>query len=582
MIVYGDHKRTHSAWHFREAALAAAGAVGALPAGIGRHAAVVDLFVSISELVQGLADAEFAIARVDANSPRRKLGSELLVGLSQEVLRSWQRGFGLCGALDPALLAKLTAIDCDTEITTGPAEGYALYALYPETYLLAGLQSSLGANTCVIGIRSIGVGLAAMVAAALAAPAPVSVRPIGHPFRRRIRAAPELIDGWRDRPDANFAIVDEGPGLSGSSFHAVIAWLMGQGVDLGRIHLFPSHRGGPGPNASAEMRDVWGRCRCHVADFEETFDGCVAPKLRQWVEGLLGKADVGIDEISGGKWRNHIPVSPELWPPVFAGLERRKFIASAGAGRWLVKFAGLGETGRAKLRTAQALYKAGFTPEVVGLCHGFLAERWIDADRLDRVEPARDMLIERLGRYLGWRAAGLQTEESGASAGELASMAAQNSREALGENQAEALKAWFASQPSHHIARRIEIDGRLLPWEFLVCPDGTLLKTDAVDHCRSHDLVGCQCVEWDIAGAKVEYELSDAEFSRLVECVEAGASHAVDLSLAAFMEPCYLALQLGLWTMAGQWTSGDERARAIRAAGRYRTGLLRFTERAKG
>ncbi|TPI36869.1 hypothetical protein FJW07_20010 [Mesorhizobium sp. B3-1-9] len=581
MIVFGDHKRAHSAQQLREAVLAAARAIGDLPAGIERHAALVDLFVCASELIQGLADAEFDIKGGDWNSSRQKLGSEILVELSEEVLRSWQQGFVRHGVLDASLLAKLAGMDCGNEITTGPAEGYALYALYPETYLLAALRSGLDANTCVIGIRSIGLGLAAMVAAALHAPPPVSVRPIGHPFSRHICAAPELLGSWRDRPLAKFAIVDEGPGLSGSSFHAVVAWLRRQDIDRERIHLFPSHRGGPGVQASADMQAIWSHCPRHVADFEAAFDGCVAPNLRRWVANLLGKADVELSDISGGEWRKHISTAPEHWPPVFAGFERRKFLALAGTERWLVKFAGLGGTGQHKLHTARSVHRAGFGTQPAGLCHGFLIERWTDADRLDRTELARDLLVEWLGRYLGWRAAELQTEEAGASLERLADMAMQNCREALGEEPAQALKGWFARHSSHPFLRRIEIDGRLHPWEFLVRPEGTLLKTDAVDHCRSHDIVGCQDITWDIAGATVEYELSDAELSRLIQGVEAEMSRAVDHSLVDYMEPCYLAFQLGLWTMARQLTHGDERIRATRAADRYETRLSRFIERAR-
>ncbi|TIP31532.1 MAG: hypothetical protein E5X69_31805, partial [Mesorhizobium sp.] len=61
-----------------------------MPAGIERHAALVGLFVAASELFQGLADGEFDIKGIDSGSSMQKLGSEILVELSQEVLRSWQ------------------------------------------------------------------------------------------------------------------------------------------------------------------------------------------------------------------------------------------------------------------------------------------------------------------------------------------------------------------------------------------------------------------------------------------------------------------------------------------------------------
>ncbi|RVD60177.1 hypothetical protein EN828_09750 [Mesorhizobium sp. M2D.F.Ca.ET.185.01.1.1] len=574
MIVFGDHKRTHSAEQLREAVLAAARAIGDLPAGLERHAAVVDLFVTASELLQGLADEEFDTAGIDSSSSGQNLCSEILVELSREVLRSWQQGFARSGALDASLLAKLAAIDCGSAITTGPAEGYALYALYPETYLLAAQRSGLDANTCVIGIRSIGLGLAAMVAAALHAPPPISVRPIGHPFCRHISAAPELLDTWRDRPQAEFAIVDEGPGLSGSSFHAVIAWLRRQGIDQERIHLFPSHRGGPGAQAAVETVAALSQCQSHVAKFEDAFDGAIAPRLRDWIGHLLGKADVELHEISGGAWRECLSVPTGAWPPAFPAFERRKFMASSAGERWLVKFAGLGETGQRKLRTAKALHEAGFGAQPAGLCHGFLVEHWPDADRLDRAGSARDLLIEWLGHYLGWRAARLQTDEAGASLDQLAGMAVQNCEEALGETSGHALQTWFARQPSSGPTRRVEIDGRLHPWEFLVLPDGTLLKTDAVDHCRSHDLIGCQGIEWDIAGARVEYDLCAAELSNLVGCIERVTS--IDRALVDYLEPCYLAFQLGLWTIAGQSPEEQEQMRATRLVERYKAGLVRF------
>ncbi|RWL84356.1 MAG: hypothetical protein EOR67_12900 [Mesorhizobium sp.] len=572
MIVFGDHKRTHGAEQLRQAVLAEAGAIGDLPAGIERHAALVDLFVTASELFQGLADAEFDITGVDTSSSTQKLGSEILVELSQEVLRSWQHGFAQNGSLDASLFAKLAAIDCGSAITTGAAEGYALYALYPETYLLGALRSGLDANTCVIGIRSIGLGLAAMVAAALHAPPPISVRPIGHPFSRHISAAPELLGSWRDRPQARFAIVDEGPGLSGSSFHAVIVWLRRQGIDQERIHLFSSHRGGPGAQADAATVAALSQCQRHVAGFEDVFDGAVAPALRDWLGHLLGKADVELQEISGGAWRECLSVPTGAWPPAFPAFERRKFMVTSGGERWLVKFAGLGETGRRKLGTAKALHEAGFGAQPAGLCHGFLMERWIDAGRLDREGPARDLLIEWLGRYLGWRAARLQTDEAGASLDQLARMAVQNCEEALGERFALALQSWFACQPSPGPRRRVEIDGRLHAWEFLVSPHGSLLKTDAFDHCRSHDLIGCQGIEWDIAGARVEHDLSAAELSKLVLCIET----SIDRDLVDYFEPCYLAFQLGLWTIARQSADDEDRMRSTRAVERYKTGLVRL------
>ncbi|MDF3214250.1 MULTISPECIES: hypothetical protein [Mesorhizobium] len=576
MIVYGDHKRTQDAQQLREAAGEMAIRLDRMSHGIRRHAALVGLFISVSELVQALADVDFGTGGIDIFSPRQQQGARLLVGLAAEVAKSWRSGFNVGGGIDPGLLKLLAGLDCQAEVLTGSAEGYAHYALYPESYLDAAQKSGLDANTCVIGVRSIGLGLAAMVAASIGAPAPFSVRPIGHPFHRHINADPRSITAWKNNPSARFAVVDEGPGLSGSSMHAVVVWLRELDVDTDRIHLFPSHSGGPGSEASPEARETWSRCPKHVATaFESTFsESSKIPTLRDWVAEAVGRPELNLTELSGGEWRAAHYADEGRWPPSPRGTERRKFLASAGRDRWLVKFAGLGETGLRKKRAAAMLHEAGFGSQVVALCHGFLVERWIDGSTMDQAPLPREKLIAELTNYLTWRALNLRTCEPGASLLALAEMAVSNASEALGEKRAATLRGWLSKPTSAHVLQRVEIDGKLQPWEFLVRADGTVLKTDAVDHCRAHDLIGCQPIEWDIAGARVEYGLSDSDVRTLVE----GMELAIDRDHIGFFEPCYLAFQLGLWSTAAQSENGGEKTRLAEMADRYRMPLIRFLD----
>jgi hypothetical protein len=128
-------------------------------------------------------------------------------------------------------------------------EGYAFYALHPALYAAAAARLP-PADWRVIGIRSIGTGLAAVAASALRAPPPVTVRPGGHPFSRELRLAPELKAEWAAH-DGSFAVVDEGPGLSGSSFGAVADALERLGVPRERIAFLPGHGGDLGPSSLA-------------------------------------------------------------------------------------------------------------------------------------------------------------------------------------------------------------------------------------------------------------------------------------------------------------------------------------------
>jgi hypothetical protein len=79
-----------------------------------------------------------------------------------------------------------------------------------------------------------------------------TVRTEGHPFSRSVRL-PE----WIQHRAAAYLVVDEGPGMSGSSFLAVSAELQKRGVGRERIHFFPSHDGLPGSAASPQALAEW-------------------------------------------------------------------------------------------------------------------------------------------------------------------------------------------------------------------------------------------------------------------------------------------------------------------------------------
>jgi hypothetical protein len=119
------------------------------------------------------------------------------------------------------------------------------------------------------------------------------------------------------------------------------------------------------------------------------------------------------------------------------------------------------------------------------------------------------------------------------------------------------------------VARPVEVDGRMHAWEWLVS-DGGLLKTDAVDHCEGHDLVGPQDIAWDVAGAAIELDLAANETDAVRRAVEsAGAS--VSREALAFHRACYLAFQLGYYRLAAAAHAADpgERTRLEAAAARY-------------
>ena len=573
MLVYGDHSRHVSARAALDGIGQALRRIAAMPPGIERHGEFVAAFIEAGELAQGIADAEFEARGCDARSPAQDAAMALLVGMAETIRRSWDSRFAEVEPIPVVALQTLTGLPLPERIVLNQPEGYAFYALYPESYLHA--ASAVAGIEHVIGIRSIGTGLAALVAASVGAFRPVTVRPTGDPFRREIKLSDDMAAELVGDPAARFAIADEGPGFSGSSFGAVADFLEERGVASEAIHFFPGHANDLGPEASPRHRERWRRAARHVVDFDELVLRAANPahRLENWVSDLTGAAEGPLEDISGGVWRSRRFAQHSEWPPCHVQQERRKFLLRASGSAWLLKFAGLGWEGARKLELARRLHAAGYAPEPVGYRHGFLVERWIEHARPLRPDTGgRPALIARLAAYIGFRASAFPAAEQGASLPHLLAMARRNAELGLNGHMAERLACWQPHlEEMQGAVHPVCTDNRLHAWEWLQAPDGTMLKTDAVDHHAGHDLIGCQDATWDIAGACIEFGLSDEEKVDLCQGVERVAQRRVDRRLLAFSKLCYAAFQLGHWSLAAKALVGfpEEAQRTGAAAASY-------------
>jgi hypothetical protein len=576
MLVYGDRD---SEMETRGALARLADDVHAMDGDAARFhrlAATTAAFIDVAMLAQGLVDEEFARLGRDDLTPRHAAAAHLAAMAARSVDDAWRNAPHDTRALLSAI-ERLGRLALPQTITCRQQEGYAFYALYPEAYLTAAAALG-GRRTTTVGIRSIGLGLAALVAMGNGGTAPISLRPVGPPFARQLALSAALRARLaRQPPDTLYAVADEGPGLSGSSFGAVIDLLLSAGVDERRIHLFPSHAGLPGAAATPAARARWPHLSRHVVAFDALYLKADEPArhLASWFADLVGRPIEPLRELSGGGWRTLLPRSPGDWPPVNARQERRKFLLVTAQGRFLLKFAGLGRAGAEAFARGRRLAAAGFTPGLIGFRHGFTLARWEAGRPADFGGQDRARRLDRVGAYLAFRAKTFPAAETaGAPLTELAAMLRQNGSEALGADAAPLLGRLAHFEPERQV-HRVATDNRLHPWEWLETPDGRLLKTDAADHCAGHDLVGCQDIAWDIAGARIELELSDGETRRLMRVVAAESGAAVDPKLLAFLLPCYLAFQLGAYAMAADtlpdWP--DEQARLRRRFAFYRDRL---------
>jgi hypothetical protein len=571
MLVYGDHEQTAETGDVL-ARIRALHAEAATTTGIERHHLLVRALILSGQLLQGVADAEAEEAQADQPGPATLAITDLLRAFARQVLRSWD-GDVTSSPLpfpDPGALP--------TSVRLRRPEGFAFYVLYPEAYAIAARRLP-EPPAVVLGLRSIGTTLGAIVAEATGADLFATLRPAGDPFDRTVRSGPRLVEALVPFRDGVHAVVDEGPGLSGSSFGATADWLEQSGVPSGKVVFLPGHAGDLGPQAKPEHRNRWARATRPVVGPNDIF-GRDWSRLLAWTENLTGPAIGPVLPLDGGRWRD-LAKGGETWP-ADPQRERMKLLVTTASGRWLLKFAGLDEIGAAALDRARTLAEAGFGVPPAGYRHGFLVEPWLDDARPLGSERARNdpAVLDHVARYLAFRSrafpAGL---DEGASAAELLAMIRRNAGLALGETAGEALAAAWQARVGEldRTRRRVMTDNRLHRREWLVTSDGRFIKTDAVDHAFAHDLVGCQDIAWDMAGTAIEFGWPRERMQMLAARVDALGGGPLCPAWLDFAALAYPAFQIGLATMArdGLAHAPAERTLWDTEIERYETALRR-------
>jgi hypothetical protein len=540
-----------------------------------------DLLVEAGELEQAAADCprldsrfQKQIARltdsVAAGFLQRWLNHDIAENLSAEI---------------SGLVNEINSTAVDAPITLKLPEGFAFYALFPEQYCVAATawaadHAAVRPRRAIIaGLRSIGTTLSAAVAATLKSLGwevhRFTIRPEGHPHDRRV-VLPRFDF---PRPDCAL-IVDEGPGLSGSSMAAAARALAGAGIT--DISFLPGHDGEPGAAATAEIRQWWRATpRYTTALAELKWNG------RSLGESLVAEArrlrHAGgtfdtIEDLGGGQWRRAAFASAAEWPAVAASFERLKFRAvNREGGSVLWKFCGLGGSASAALRKLSAPADAGLVPRPLGCFRGFLALPWIEGRRLVRAD-ADAAVLNHIGRYL-LRVAGppLADDESREAIERLTEMVLVNVTELLGKTAAEQTHACLEALRHPDISFSYG-DGHLAPHEWVRTDAGELLKTDSFGHDEDHTWIGPQSLLWDIAGALVEWDLNLNTAAPLLAPIRA-AGVPIDPAALAFYELAYSAFRAGLFSLAVQSNDADEQHRARHAVDFYRNRLARVLKR---
>lgn len=440
------------------------------------------------------------------------------------------------------------------QLSIATPEGFAYYALHPLAYADV-LDQVCGpeAPLLVVGIRSIGTTLSAVMAAAARRQGRkidrLTVRPQGHPYNRsaefsaRQLAAIDQYASW----GATFAVVDEGPGLSGSSFLAVAEALERAGAPREKIVLVSSHPANVDALCAADVARRWRRFRC-VA-----------------VSGEVRRPSQAVDFAGGGKWRSRAFASEPEWPAIWTSFERLKYVSSNADKEddepRLYKFAGLGHYGDDVYERELKVADAGFGPRPRQESDGFVSYPWIAHQGTSgRSLSSRDIspdVLARMAEYCAFRLRTFPVELVELNA--LQQMAKHNLRE-LGLDSTAELR----------LEHPVIADGRMQPHEWLMTKEDRLLKTDSGSHGDDHFFPGPTDIAWDLAGAIVEWRMNEQQAREFIDRYRCASGDEPSARINGFIK-AYAVFRAAYCLMAANAMPGsDEEARLRGAAEEYK------------
>jgi len=456
-------------------------------------------------------------------------------------------------------LAQLESLTPPAQLQLSVHEGFAYYALHPlkildllendllENVLLQDvlprdvlpqdvLSAPGGVRVAVLGIRSIGVALSAVLMAALQqrgyAAERITVRPTGHPYDRKLTLDRQQMAWVEAHHGAEFMVIDEGPGLSGSSFLAAAEGLVSAGVPRQKILLIGSRQPDIAQLRSPNAVERWSRFRFT----------CMAshPYCPEGAAIAIG----------GGVWRQQLLAECSAPPACWTQLEMAKFLS---ADRELFyKFEGFGHFGGDIGKRASALAAAALGPAYLGNESGFGIYR-VSRGRGLTASHLSALRIRHLAAYCAFRLRAFKADDSQPSA--IDEMASWNWSLEFGEFG----KFGEAGDPQGfgpvEVEHRVFCDAHMMPHEWLELGDGRLLKLDGAAHGDDHFFPGPCDIAWDLAGAIVEWKLNGPEAEYFLEQYRRLSGDDARRRLAPYLR-AYVSFRMGWCKMAALASAG--------------------------
>jgi hypothetical protein len=446
------------------------------------------------------------------------------------------------------LAAVVNGIVAPAQLSVSTPEGFAFYGLHPLSFADAVQEiPNPPERVGVIGIRSIGTTLSAVTLAALrrrgVQAERITVRPIGHPYNRRTEFSPPDLEFVRNA--GMFLIVDEGPGLSGSSFLSVAEALTAAGVNRKKITLMCTHAPDPDRLCAEDAAARWRAFRTMVIPQR--------PRLPSAAQVWIG----------GGEWRRYVLRDEAQWPAAWTTFERAKYLSgprvssprssdprgfeNVGDPRFY-KFAGFGVYGEDVRKREERVADGGFAPPPQAESAGYVSYPWIDG-RPMTASNLSESVLARMAAYCAFRHRAFSAETADASP--LQAMAHHNLRE---------LK--YDADVNLRIERPTIPDGRMQPYEWILSNEGQMLKTDCGSHGDDHFFPGTTDIAWDLAGAIVEWRMDAAEARIFLEMYRRASGDDASGRIKDYLM-AYIIFRCAYCKMAANAMQGTEEQRRL-------------------
>lgn len=530
--------------------------ITALKSESGTYQKAISLLIECGELETGITDV--LSDRMDCSCAEINFCREISVLSGKIVCQMWDTEKIEIEKLDriEELLNKLKSRTLSGSIPICIPEGFVYYGLYPETYIQAAdtFHSDVTPESVVVvGIRTIGTQLSALVAARLekynCKVDSFTVRTKGHPFSRYIEISEQQKQKLLVNDTTWVVVVDEGPGLSGSTICGTLLKINECGVPPERTVVFPSWIPDGKHFISANARSMWDHYKKYLGSFDDI-----------WIRnGRLEKLfDKKIyQEISSGMWRSYFLKNEDVFPAVHPNHERRKYILREKRQNTfsIVKFAGLGRYGDTYVKRGRMLAQAGFTPSLNSFANGFVDMDFIDGEFVAPGEP-ENCLLEMVARYCTFLKVNCAAEPV-TTYSSVMEMIRVNVEEGLGSSwlgSVDLLDKKYTGPVYEDDV--VSIDGRMFPHKFIKTSRG-YVKIDHLEHHADEFFHGPQNIAWDLAGFSVEFELSQKKRDTMVELYIHYSNDRSIFERLPFFTIAYLSFRLGYVTLASQSLQGQ-------------------------